>query len=111
MKTNTSSNLDKTKKDYCPVVELFSFIWKKWVLLIIKSMSEWCKTFSDIEKSLKWINPRILSGRLKELEDFGFVSSHTKENTKNKTIYCLTDKWMSFSSNINILKNWIEKWS
>lgn len=92
------------------VTDIFGFIGKKWVLLIIKSISDGCKCFSDIEKSLEWINPRILSARLKELEDFWFVWSHIKPNTKNKNIYCLTDKWMCFTQNIKNLEDWAKKW-
>ncbi len=102
--------MSELEKQCCPIHNLFSFIGKKWILLIIKSISEGCMCFSDIEKKLEWINPRILSSRLKELEDFGFVSSHTKENTKNKTIYCLTEKWMSFSQNLDSLMKWTKKW-
>lgn len=99
-----------SEKEVCPVISLFQFIGKKWVLLIIKSISEWCMCFSDIEKTLDWINPRILSNRLKELENKWFVSSHIKANTKNKTIYCLTEKWMCFAQNIKNLEDWIKKW-
>lgn len=99
-----------SEKEMCPIMDLFSFIGKKWVLLIIKSVSEWCMCFSDIERNLWGINPRILSSRLKELEDYGFVSSHIKENTKNKTIYCLTNKWMCFTQNIKNLEEWMKKW-
>lgn len=94
----------------CIVTDIFSFIGKKWVLLIIKSISDGCKCFSDVEKSLEWINPRILSSRLKELENFWFIESHIKENTKNKTIYCLTQKWMCFTQNIKNLEDWAKKW-
>jgi DNA-binding HxlR family transcriptional regulator len=99
-----------SEKEIDSVIKLFSFIWKKWVLLIIKSVSEWCMCFSDIEKTLKWINPRILSSRLKELENEWFVYTHLKANTKNKTIYCLTEKWMCFSKNIKNIEEWIKKW-
>ncbi len=102
--------MSELEKQFCPIHNLFEFIGKKWVLFIIKSISEWCMCFSDIEKKLEWINPRILSSRLKELEEFGFVSSHIKENTKNKTIYCLTEKWMSFAQNIDNLMKWTKKW-
>lgn len=102
--------MSELEKQFCPINHLFSFIWKKWVLLIIKWISEWCMCFSDIEKKLDGINPRILSSRLKELEEFGFVTSHTKENTKNKTIYCLTEKGMSFSQNLESLMKWTKKW-
>lgn len=97
-------------KEVCPIMDLFDFIGKKWVLLIIKSISDWCMCFSDIEKSLEWINPRILSNRLKELEDYNFIVSHIKENTKNKTIYCLSEKWMCFTQNIKNLEEWMKKW-
>ncbi|MBW7955086.1 helix-turn-helix transcriptional regulator [Candidatus Gracilibacteria bacterium] len=93
-----------------PILEVFSFIGKKWVLLIIKSISDGCKCFSDIEKVLNGINPRILSTRLKELEDFGFVESHIKPDTKNKTIYCLTQKGLCFTQNIKNLEDWVKKW-
>lgn len=100
----------KKQEEYCPIIDLFSFIWKKWMLLILKSMSEWCKNFSEIERNLEWINPRILSNRLKELESFWFIEAHTKPNTKNKIVYCLTEKWMSFWENIDSLKKWTKKW-
>ncbi len=99
-----------SEKEICPILNLFSFISKKWILLIIKSVSEWCMCFSDIQKTLEWINPRILSIRLKEMEKYGFISSHIKENTKNKTIYCLTEKWMCFTQNIKNLEEWMKKW-
>lgn len=92
------------------IMETFSLIGKKWILLILKSISEGCMCFSEMEKSLEWINPRILSTRLKELENAWFVESHIKQNTKNKTIYCLTEKWMCFSEHIKWLEKWSEKW-
>lgn len=94
----------------CPIMNLFNFIEKKWMLLIIKSISDGCKCFSDIEKSLSWINPRILSNRLKELEEAWFVETHIKVNTKNKTIYCLSEKWMWFTQQIKYMEDWIQKW-
>jgi len=93
-----------------PIVNFFSFVSKKWMFLIIKSIAEWCQSFSDIQKSLGNINPRILSSRLKELEDMGFIRVSTKENTKNKTIYCLSDKGMCFTYNIKTLEKWVQKW-
>lgn len=102
--------MDTLSETNCPITNLFSLISKKWVLLIIKSISEWCMCFSDIEKKLEWINPRILSSRLKELEKEWFLWTHRKENTKNKIVYCLTEKWMCFSNNIKWLEEWTKKW-
>gem|GEM_PF-2260585 len=80
------------------------------MFLIIKSIAEGCQSFSEIEKNLGNINPRILSSRLKELEDMGFITITTKENTKNKTIYCLSEKGMCFTYNIKTLEKWVHKW-
>jgi DNA-binding HxlR family transcriptional regulator len=54
----------------CPITILLSFISKKWVLLIMKSINEGCVSYTDIEKNLSQINPRILCSRLCELQEF-----------------------------------------
>lgn len=100
----------KPEKVECLTSKLFSIIWKKWVLLILKSINDWCKAYSEIEKNLEWINPRILSSRLKELQTLGFVKKKTISKEPLKFIYCLTNKWESFSEHINLISVWTKKW-
>lgn len=94
----------------CPIMTLMSFISKKWILLIIKSINEGCVSYTDIEKSLPQINPRILCSRLIELQDFGFIEKKIISKSPLKAVYCLTKKWESFSNNIDIMIDWTKKW-
>lgn len=91
--------------------DIFDIVGKKWILLIIQAISDGCKCFSEIERNLPGINPRILSNRLRELEDLGFVESRLKEDTKNKTIYCLSQQGKCFTQQISNLEKWAKKWN
>lgn len=97
------------EKEFCPFIKLVNFLSKKWVLVIIKSISDGCKSFSDIEKNLVGSNPRILSNRLKELQEEGFVEKKIISKTPLKTIYCLTEKWVSLSKHIDAISIWAQK--
>lgn len=102
----------KQKCNYneCPINTLLNFISKKWVLLIMKSINEWCMSYSDIEKNLEMINPRILSSRLSELQDFGFLEKKIISKSPLKAVYCLTEKGKSFTHNIDQMIDWTKKW-
>lgn len=93
----------------CPVIEVFSLISKKWVLLILKSIWEGCKNFSEIEKSLICANPRILSTRLNELQKVWFVEKKIISKSPLKAIYCLTNKWEWFFGHIDKISSRAEK--
>lgn len=96
-------------KSICPFLEIMSFLSKKWILLIIQSISEWCMSYTDIEKNLTWVNPRILSNRLKELQELWFVEKKIISETPLKAIYCLTKKWDSLSKQVESLSDWAKK--
>ena len=67
-------------------------------------------SYSDIEKNLEMINPRILSSRLTELQDFDFVEKKIISKSPLKAVYCLTKKGESFTKNIDQMIDWTKKW-
>ena len=97
------------QKNFCPFLDFMWFLSKKWILIIIKSISDWCKSYSDIEKNLTGVNPRILSNRLKELQEQWFVEKKIISKTPHKAIYCLTKKWESLSCHIQSLSDWAKE--
>lgn len=109
MKSNNKNKLTKQEKEYCPFTELIHFLSKKWIIVVIKSVSDWCKSYSDIEKNLIWVNPRILSNRLKDLQEKWFLEKKNISKIPLKSIYCLTDKWISLSKHIDSISNWAKK--
>ena len=97
------------EKMFCPFIDFMSFLSKKWVLVIIKSISEWCKSYTDIEKNLTGVNPRILSNRLKELQEKWFVEKRVLSEVPYRAIYCLTTKWEWLSLHIEAISKWVNK--
>ena len=94
----------------CRVLDLFSFIAKKWNLLILKSLYNWTSSFNKIKSDIWEINQKILSQRLWELEDYGFVKRKIISERPVKIEYSLTEKWKSFWEQLENLAKWKEKW-
>ncbi|QFR39579.1 helix-turn-helix transcriptional regulator [Candidatus Gracilibacteria bacterium 28_42_T64] len=94
----------------CPIVTLVSFISKKWMLFIIRAIADGASCYSEMEKELQNINPSILSSRLKELQDFGFVEKKIVSESPVKIEYKLTKKGKSFSQQIENIVNWSVEW-
>lgn len=67
-------------------------------------------SYTDIEKNLEMINPRILSSRLSEMQDFWFLEKKIISKSPLKAVYCLTEKWKSFTYNIDSMIDWTKKW-
>lgn len=102
-------NKKTLEKEFCPFISLIHFLSKKWVIIVLKSINDWCKSFSEIEKNLVWVNPRILSSRLKDLVEWGFLEKKCLNEKTKKTIYCLTEKWESLSEHIDSISIWAKK--
>lgn len=97
-------------KPTCKIVKLFSFISKKWVLLIIKSLSEGTDTFSGVKKDLWDVNSKIISQRMDELQDEGFIERKIVCEKPIKIRYTLTEKWQSFYKELWSITKWADKW-
>lgn len=97
------------EREFCPFTKLIHFLSKKWMIVIIKSISDGCKTYSEIEKKLIWSNPRILSSRLKDLQEWNFVEKKNISTNPTKYLYCLTEKGVSLSKYVDSLHTWAKK--
>ncbi len=80
------------------------------MLFIIRAIADGASCYSEMEKELQNINPSILSSRLKELQDFGFVEKKIVSESPVKIEYKLTKKWKSFSQQIENIVNWSVEW-
>jgi len=57
-----------TCSDDCPVRATAEIVEHKWATLIVRDLLSGKKRFSELERSLVSISPKILSERLRELE-------------------------------------------
>jgi len=71
-----------------PVAVTIKMIGCRWKVMIIADLMNGTRRFSEIKKSLKGITQKVLSSKLKELEQDGIL---TREEAGTKVEYTLTD--------------------
>ena len=79
-------NLNDLPKN--PVAVTIKMIGCRWKVMIIADLMSGTRRFSEIKKSLKGITQKVLSSKLKELEQDGIL---TREEVGTKVEYTLTD--------------------
>lgn len=84
-------------------------IGRRWTGLIIYQLLQGPQRFGAIEASLP-VSGRLLSERLKELEQEGIVLREVFPETPVRIQYSLTDKGRALESVIRDLQVWSEAW-
>ena len=94
----------------CPRVEKgMQMISKRWTILIIYQLLSGPQRFCTIEAALP-ISGRLLSERLKELEQEGIVHRKVYPETPVRIEYSLTDKGRAMEPIIRELEKWSREW-
>jgi DNA-binding HxlR family transcriptional regulator len=82
----------------CPIENTFKLIGKKFTVLIIRNMMKNQTRFNQFLNSIEGINPKILSARLKEMEESGLIKRKVYSETPVKVEYFLTEKGKALKS-------------
>jgi DNA-binding HxlR family transcriptional regulator len=77
----------------CPIKTSLGVLGKKWTLLILRDIG-FLKIvrFNRILESIPGLTPRVLSMRLRELEDEGFIESVGGKKQPTMVVWSLTEK-------------------
>ena len=86
-----------------------TLIGKRWVNLIIFELLKGPKRFNDLESILE-ISSKMLSSRLKELENEGILKRVIYPETPVKIEYKLSEKGKSLEPLIKTIESWSQKW-
>lgn len=97
-------------KAVCPIQQIIEIISKKWVLQIFKCLTSGVETFSGFQKEIAGINSRILSERLLELENFGFVERKVVSERPIKIQYHPTYKTLDLIKEFDRIEALIRSW-
>lgn len=89
-----------------PVEITLKMLDSRWKVLIIRELLEGEKRFNELKYSIKGISQKVLSAKLKELEQDGILSKEVYQQIPLKTCYVLTDIGLSFSPVLSVLKDW-----
>lgn len=77
--------------DGCPVRATANIVGYKWTTLIVRDLLSGKKRYSELQRSVSGVSPRILAERLRELEAAGLVTRRAFPTVPPTTEYELTD--------------------
>jgi len=98
----------------CPIETTLKMLGCKWKVLIIRELLTGTKRFSELKRSVKGITQKVLTSKLRELEELELLErtvysrpkSTNENNTPLKVEYTLTDVGYSLLPVIEALKSW-----
>jgi DNA-binding HxlR family transcriptional regulator len=95
----------------CKISPLFEFISRKWTLNILKHLNDnGTKRFNELMEEIDSINPRILSSRLKDLEEVGLVEKVKFKEMPPRCNYNISSCGKDLISHFKDLDKWVDKW-
>lgn len=98
----------------CTVSQTVRYLSKRWTLLIILELykgDRYTRRFSELRDSLSGITPKVLSERLKELENEEIITRHVDATAfPVRTEYSLTESGLEIIEIIRDIKKWALKW-
>ena len=94
----------------CPALRIMKLLGEKWVIVIIRELSEKGKRFNELNRSIK-ISSRTLSKRLKELEKTKIIKKQFFREIPPRVEYTLTEAGKDLMKNFKNLDAWIKKWN
>lgn len=85
-------------------------IGKRWTGAIISSLTDGPRRFGELTRAVPGVSDRLLSQRLRELEDEGLVEREVEPGTPVRVTYSLTGKGAELGPAIHELKQWAKRW-
>ena len=90
----------------CPIETTLKMLGCKWKVLIIRELLTGTKRFCELKKSVTGITQKVLTSKLREIEELGLLERKVYDQTPPKVEYTLTDIGYSLREVLEILKTW-----
>lgn len=101
----------RIQTSFCPLYhQAVELIGRRWTGAILRAMLSGATRFSDITAAIPSLSDRLLSERLKELEQHGIVTRTVIPNTPVRIEYRLTEKGQALSNVVEAISVWGETW-
>lgn len=85
-------------------------IGKRWTGAIVCSLIERPMRFGELAKAVPGLSDRLLSQRLRELEEEGLVQREVEAGTPVRVTYSLTEIGSELGPAIRELRSWAKLW-
>ena len=101
-------------QESCTVNQTVRYLSKRWTLLIILELYKgegYTRRFTELRDALQGITPKVLSERLKELEEEEIITRRVDSTAfPVRTEYTLTESGREIIGIIRDIKRWALKW-
>jgi len=95
----------------CPKFEkAFELLGKRWNGLIIRTLLDGPKRFSEIAEIIPQLSDRVLTERFKELEENGIIERTVYIGFPVKVEYKLTQKGAALKNVLDEVEKWANTW-
>jgi DNA-binding HxlR family transcriptional regulator len=95
----------------CPQFhEAIELIGKRWTGAIVCALTERPMRYGELRKAVPGLSDRLLSQRLRELEEEGLVVRAVEAATPVRVTYSLTAVGEELGPSIRELKAWAKRW-
>ncbi len=92
----------------CPVYRAIAVVGAKWTLLIIHNLIDGPLRFGELERALHDASPKMITTRLREMEDLGLISREVFAEVPPRVEYTLTEQGRTLKPIIDSLFAWGE---
>ncbi|MBQ8668673.1 helix-turn-helix transcriptional regulator [bacterium] len=90
----------------CPIETTLKMLGCKWKVLIIRELLDGTKRFGELKKSVVGITQKVLTSKLREMEELGLLERKIYPQIPPKVEYTLTDIGYSLRPVLDSLKGW-----
>lgn len=85
-------------------------IGKRWTGAIVFALTDGAKRYAELGKAIPGLSDRLLSQRLRELEEEGLVERRVEAGTPVRVTYSLTVSGRELDPVLSELKSWARRW-
>jgi DNA-binding HxlR family transcriptional regulator len=86
-------------------------IGKRWTGAIVSALTEGPMRFGELVKVVPGLSDRLLSQRLRELENEGLVEREVEPGSPVRVTYSLTERGADLRPAIAELQAWAQRWN
>lgn len=93
----------------CPISDVLDRIGDRWSLLVLWSLTNGSRRFTELQRTIPAISERMLAQTVRRLEQDGLLSRTVTPSVPPRVDYALTPLGRSFLGPLNVLIDWADQ--
>ena len=90
----------------CPVERALAVVGAKWTFVVLHNLMDGPKRFSDLQRDIPTASPKMLTVRLRDLEQLGLLTRTVYAEVPPRVEYELTTQGRSLRPIIESIQKW-----